>query len=69
GEYLKRIVFVIAEIPLEAEYEGAYTEAELDAFMESNGFEVVEGDDKNKVYGNAGFKDMWKTVDPATIKE
>ncbi len=70
GEFLKKIVYVSAEIPKPGEYRGAHDEAELDQIMERAGFEAMpKVDGNNKSYRNRAYKDLWSSVSFDLIRE
>lgn len=63
GEYLRKVVFVTAEVPADKQYEYSHTEQELDALMTANNFEFIKNTDRqgNKTYVNKSFKHLLDT--------
>lgn len=63
GEYLKKVVFVTAEVPTDKQYEYSHTEKELDALMTANNFEFIKDTNRqgNKTYVNKSFKHLLNT--------
>ena len=69
GDYLKKVVFVTAEVFSDKQYEYSHTEKELDDLMTLNDFEFIKDTDHNgnKTYANRLFKHLWKTLDYKTV--
>ena len=73
GDYLKKVMFVTAEIAKEIQYERSPTEEEMDNLMTSYGFEFIPGTNhgENKTYANRNLKHLWgkpgNKLDYATI--
>lgn len=70
GPFLsERVVFVTAEFSTRGHYEHSHTESELDSYMKTRGFHILEGSKKgeDKTYLNTKFSEIAKKLDHSTV--